>query len=69
MSAPPPHIWCWDCGDKFAPGDEDERICNYGKHWVAPIEQELSDDELLNAVHLFLVAGQQVLPIDRRRLR
>lgn len=63
------HIWCWDCGEKFALSDEDEHICYCGYRWVTVIEQELSNDELLNAVHLILMIGQQIFPLDRRRLR
>lgn len=63
------HVWCWDCGEKFALSDEDEHICDCGYHWVTVIEQETSDDEVLNAVHLILVIGEQALALDRRRLR
>ncbi len=63
------HVWCWDCGEKFALSDEDEHICYCDYRWVTVIEQEPSDDEMLNAVHLILMVGQQIFPLDRRRLR
>lgn len=69
------HIWCWDCGEKFALGDEIEYECYCERLWVTAIEEETVDgidrtaNNTLNAVHLFLVVGQDALPLDRRRLR
>lgn len=69
------HLWCWDCGEKFALSNEMEYQCYCERLWVTAIEEE-TDDEIdktvnskLNAVHLFLIVGQDALPLDRRRLR
>lgn len=65
------HIWCWDCGERFALADEDEHVCFCGRQWVTSIEEEVQDPtgSTLNAVHLFLCIGRTVLPLDRRLLR
>jgi hypothetical protein len=70
------HIWCWDCGEKFALDDEIEYQCCCERLWVTAIEEEETGDgidkaanTIHNAVHLFLIVGQNALPLDRRRLR
>jgi hypothetical protein len=63
------HVWCWGCGQRFALRDEDEHSCDCGYRWVTAIEQEPSDDGPINAVHLILLVGEQVLALDRRRVR
>ena len=65
------HVWCWDCGEKFPLGDEDHHQCSCERFWVSAIEEETDDPsgEILNSVHLFLQAGENVFPLDRRRLR
>ncbi len=65
------HIWCWDCGEKFAISDEDEHECYCKRLWVSAIEEEVDDPtgKTLNAVHLMLQIGNGVLALDRRRLR
>jgi hypothetical protein len=63
------HVWCWDCGEKFALGDEDEHICDCGYRWATVIEQEPSGDEVINAVRLILLIGEHILALDRRSLR
>lgn len=65
------HIWCWDCGEKFAIGDEDQHECYCERLCVSAIEEEVDgpSGETLNAVHLLLLLGDNVLPLDRRRLR
>lgn len=65
------HVWCWDCSEKFAMKDEDKYECNCNRLWVSAIEEEVDDPlgKTLNAVHLLLQAGDNVLALDRRRLR
>lgn len=65
------NVWCWECGEKFALGDEDESECFCERLWVSAIEGEIDDPtgDTLNAVHLFLCIGDSTLPLDRRRLR
>jgi len=65
------HVWCWDCGAKFEVGRERQYRCSCGRHWVSTIEEEISDPSgrTLNAEHLILAAGRDVLPLDRRMLR
>lgn len=65
------HIWCWDCGDKFAVGDEDEHKCFCGRLWVTAVEEEIDDPtgDTLNAVHLLALVDENLVPLDRRRLR
>ena len=65
------HVWCWDCGEKFALGEEDQSQCSCERFWVSAIEEEIDDSsgETVNAVHLFLQARENVFALDRRRLR
>ena len=65
------HVWCWDCGEKFAVRDEDEHICDCGRQWVTAVEEAVEDSSgaTLNAVHLFLCFGSTSFPLDRRALR
>jgi len=65
------HIWCWDCGERFALMDEHEYECSCGRLWVSAIEEEIDDSTgiTLSAVHLFLITGEYSLPLDRRRFR
>lgn len=65
------HVWCWGCGEKFALVEEGEHKCYCQWLWVSAIEEEVDDSSAmtLNAVHLLLVARDQALPLDRRRLR
>ncbi len=67
------NIWCWDCGERFALGDEDEHHCNCKSYWfwLTAIEDDSEDKaERLNAVYLLLVfADGQHFVVDRRPLR
>lgn len=65
------HIWCWDCGEKFAVSEEDQHECYCKRMWVSVIEEEVDDpsSKTLNAVHLLLQTGNDILALDRRRLR
>ena len=65
------HIWCWDCGEKFAVSEEDQHECCCKRIWVSVIEEEVEDPsgKTLNAVHLMLQTGNEILALDRRRLR
>jgi hypothetical protein len=66
------HVWCWDCGLRFALPDEGEFECGCDeRQWVTAIEEEASDStgQTLNAVHLFMVLAGQAYPLYRRRLR
>lgn len=65
------HIWCWDCGEKFAIGSEDQHECYCKRMWVSVIEEEIDDPtgKTLNAVHLLLQAENDMFALDRRRLR
>jgi len=65
------HVWCWDCGEKFAIGDEDQHECYCERVWVSAIEEDMNDlsGKTLNAVHLLMSIGGNALPLDRRRLR
>jgi hypothetical protein len=64
-------IWCWDCGEKFAIGEEDEYTCSCERQWISVIEEETDDTtgNTLNAVHLLLIVNDSLWPLDRRRLR
>jgi hypothetical protein len=66
------HVWCWDCGEKFALRSEGEYECGCGRMWASAIEEELDDKtgKILNAVHLLTLSpGEPVLALDRRALR
>jgi hypothetical protein len=65
------HVWCWDCGEKFALSHEDEHQCYCERNWVTAIEEETQDPtgETLNAVHLLLSTPHLMLPLDRLQLR
>jgi Restriction endonuclease len=65
------HAWCWDCGEKFALGDESEHDCECERKWVTAIEEETDDTsgETLNGVHFFMVCDEAIYVLDRRRLR
>lgn len=65
------HIWCWDCGEKFAISEEDQHECHCKRMWVSVIEEEVDDPsgKTLNAVHLLLQTGVDIFALDRRRLR
>jgi hypothetical protein len=66
------HVWCWDCGQKFALTNEDEFHCHCSdRFWLTAIEDEGQQaDETLTAIHLFLVlTAGAVIPVDRRRLQ
>lgn len=64
------HVWCWDCGENFAIAEEGEYKCGCERLWVSVIEEEVENPSgmTLNAVHLILLSGEQVIPLDRRRL-
>src|SRR6266571_5500470 len=34
------HVWCWDCGEKFALTDEDEHVCGCLSRWVTAVQEE-----------------------------
>jgi hypothetical protein len=63
------HVWCWDCGEKFALSDEDDHVCDCGNRWVTLIEHEVSGEQVFSAVHLAVMIGEEVFPLDRRRVR
>jgi hypothetical protein len=64
------HLWCWDCGKKFALGDEDEhQCCGEGGRdwfWLTAIEEE---DDGARAVYLLLTGLRDVLLIERKPAR
>jgi hypothetical protein len=62
------HIWCWDCGVKFALANEDELNCDCDdRFWLTALEETL--DENLRSVYLFLILTVGVvIPVDRRNL-
>ena len=67
------HIWCWDCGEKFALKDEDEHKCSCdGRFWLTAIEEDGKNPEgiVQKSVLLLLILriGPTVIPVDRRRL-
>ena len=64
------HVWCWDCGEKFALSAEDEYRCGCERVWVSAIQQETDEVERahLVAVHLLVIDGDEVLALDRRAL-
>jgi len=67
------HIWCWDCGKKFALKDEDEYKCNCdGRFWLTAIEEDgtNTDGTLQKSVQLLLILsfGPTVIHVDRRKL-
>jgi len=65
------HIWCWDCGERFALSSEGEHQCDCERTWVSAIEEETEGGSKgqLNAVHLLMTDGDEVFSLDRRALR
>jgi hypothetical protein len=65
------HVWCIDCGQRFALRREHHYTCDCGFLWSSVIEEETDDEtgETLNAVHLLLVADHQLFALDRQMLR
>lgn len=69
------HIWCWDCGQKFALKDEDEFKCSCNdRFWLTAIEEEIeNDNQKVKSIHLLLILifGVSGVPItvDRRKLQ
>lgn len=65
------HVWCWDCGEKFGLSVEDEHECGCGRTWISAIEDETEgvNEGQSKAVHLLMMDGADVVPLDRRALR
>ena len=65
------HIWCWDCGERFALSSEGEYECNCERTWVSMIEEEIEGalKGELSAVHLLMTDGIETFSLDRRALR
>ncbi|BFL64906.1 restriction endonuclease [Roseomonas mucosa] len=67
------HVWCWNCGLRFAVPDERQLGCGCdGRLWASAIEQ--AEDNQLNAAHLLMVnecldPSQGPVWLDRRALR
>lgn len=67
------HIWCWDCGEKFAlRGDEAEAKCSCDRFWLTSIEGDGLDDQIhpLEGVYLLMVPldPPAAIVMDRRPL-
>ncbi len=69
------HVWCWDCGQKFALENEDEYKCNCdGRFWLTSIEEDGTspDGTIQKSVLLLLILATGIEPtiihVDRRRL-
>lgn len=65
------HIWCWNCGSKFALADEDEHHCGCDWFWVTAIEDEGdAGANRLQAVLLLLTTlkSAAIIQVDRRPL-
>lgn len=67
------HIWCWDCGEKFALGNEDEHKCgcDHDWFWLTAIEEDIDDEtgNTLTSVYLLLPSLSDILIVDRKPLR
>jgi hypothetical protein len=65
------HVWCWDCGQKFALGNEDEhQCCSELWFWLTAIEEDVDEQtgETYNSVYLLLPSLSDVLVVDRKPL-
>lgn len=65
------HVWCWDCGERFALAAEEDHECGCERVWASAIEEQilLSDKPEFVAVHLLMIDGQQLHVLDRRALK
>lgn len=67
------HVWCWDCGQKFALiGNEAEYKCSCDRFWLTSVEDE-GEDEYGNKLEAVLLIVVNITPpdwkvIDRRPL-
>lgn len=67
------HIWCWECGQKFALGNEDEHRCGCkNRFWLTSIEQDedVVDKTPVKKVNLLLILSTgAIITVDRRKLQ
>jgi hypothetical protein len=69
------HVWCWDCGSKFAVPNEGHCDCGCEELlWASLIEEELDAAGVLNAVYLILLdksvdPPNGIIQLDRVALR
>jgi hypothetical protein len=59
------HVWCWDCGVKFAVPDRSVYHCDCGHDWIAYPDQENEDKSMLLMLRLDAEFGAI---IDRRSI-
>lgn len=65
------HVWCWDCGQKFALMNEDEhQCCSRGWFWATAIDEETYEgtNEIYEVVYLLLPHLSDILIVDRKPL-
>ncbi|MEM7114396.1 MAG: hypothetical protein AAF614_18320, partial [Chloroflexota bacterium] len=57
------HIWCWECGNKFAVPDNNFIECECGHHWIAWVNGE---DENLDMQLMLKYDDEFGILLDRR---
>ena len=65
------HVWCWDCGEKFALSPKGKHRCYCERRWVSmPVSEEMGAvGAEPDALHLLLIVGDATCMLDRRPLR
>jgi hypothetical protein len=65
------HVWCWDCGERFALAVEGDHECGCERVWASAIEEQklFSEKSEFVAVHLLMHDGEQLFALDRRALK
>ena len=63
------HVWCWDCGERFALSSEGEYECGCERTWASVTDPTAPQRGQLEAVHLLMSDGNEVFSLDRRALR
>ena len=68
------HVWCWDCGEKFAIPDHKVVTCECGRHWGSILESNESG-HIGEPTSIWLLMREdynpEILPVpfDRKPLR
>jgi hypothetical protein len=66
------HVWCWECGQKFALQNEDDHQCDCAdRFWLTSIESDIDEEynSEVHSVYLFLIfTSGRVIPVDRIKL-
>jgi hypothetical protein len=64
------HVFCQECGEKFALRDGEEYKCNCKRTWYTLIDEGIDDEtgKMINTVRLLLCANNNILCFDQRRL-